>query len=320
MPVWDVFISHATEDKADVVLPLARALERAGLRVWLDRQELKLGDSLHEKIDEGLSKSRFGIVVLSPSFLAKRWPKKELDGLFTAEDVAGRTVILPVWHQMTKDVLAQHSPILAGRLAANTRDGIPDVARQVIDVVTQPGSGAPADVAPDPLRLFGALLERGPRRDEVVGFLSSYPWFVHAALGTAPDSDHWSVSLGGTTIDLAAYSARHSTNQKEFWLVEFGSSVNPLLEGGKPSDELVELIDALRATRQWVGRNLAAARRVVPALSPSFSAAVVIGRRDRLTSKETALLRRFQQEVPPVSVRTYDWIIDAAARRGGRQG
>ena len=50
---WDVFISHASEDKAAVTNPLANSLERAGLRVWLDRQELRLGDSLREKIDEG---------------------------------------------------------------------------------------------------------------------------------------------------------------------------------------------------------------------------------------------------------------------------
>ena len=68
---WDLFISHASEDKADVVIPLAHALELGGLRVWLDRQQLTIGDTLRQKIDEGLAQSRFGAVVLSEHFFRK---------------------------------------------------------------------------------------------------------------------------------------------------------------------------------------------------------------------------------------------------------
>jgi hypothetical protein len=55
---WDVFISHATEDKDEVARPLAQALHNAGLRVWLDENELQLGDSLRAKIDHGLANAR----------------------------------------------------------------------------------------------------------------------------------------------------------------------------------------------------------------------------------------------------------------------
>ncbi len=83
---WDVFISHASEDKDDVVRPLAEKLAGLGVRAWVDEQRLRLGDSLRERIDAGLSQSDFGIVVLSPFFFAKRWPKKELNGLAAMED------------------------------------------------------------------------------------------------------------------------------------------------------------------------------------------------------------------------------------------
>ena len=76
---WDVFISHASEDKQAVVLPLAEALRKRGVSVWIDAAELQLGDSLSEKIDDGLAGSRFGVVILSPSFFGKQWPKRELD-------------------------------------------------------------------------------------------------------------------------------------------------------------------------------------------------------------------------------------------------
>ena len=52
--LWDVFISHASEDKEEVARPLARALQEEGYCVWLDDNELSLGDSLRLKIDEGL--------------------------------------------------------------------------------------------------------------------------------------------------------------------------------------------------------------------------------------------------------------------------
>lgn len=68
---YDVFISHASEDKDCVVRPLAHALRIKGLNVWYDEFELKIGDSLRRKIDQGLSRSRFGIVVISRSFIKK---------------------------------------------------------------------------------------------------------------------------------------------------------------------------------------------------------------------------------------------------------
>jgi TIR domain len=82
---YDAFISHATEDKDTVVRPLAAALVRLGFRIWLDETELHVGDSLRKSIDAGLSKSRYGIVVLSKAFFAKNWPKYELDGLVARE-------------------------------------------------------------------------------------------------------------------------------------------------------------------------------------------------------------------------------------------
>jgi hypothetical protein len=132
--MWDVFISHASEDKASVARPLAERLEMCGLSVWIDEQTLTLGDSLREKIDEGLRQSRYGVLVLSPSFFAKRWPKRELDGLFTREDTEGK-VILPVWHNISAEEVARFSPLLAGRLAVSTTKGLGHVVKEILAVV-----------------------------------------------------------------------------------------------------------------------------------------------------------------------------------------
>src|SRR5271163_387555 len=95
---WDVFISHASEDKDTVARPLTELLRQAGLEVWLDENVLTLGDSLSRKIDEGLAQSEYGVVILSEQFFQKRWPPHELAGLAAKQLIGGHKVILPVWH------------------------------------------------------------------------------------------------------------------------------------------------------------------------------------------------------------------------------
>jgi hypothetical protein len=116
----DVFISHATEDKAEVANPLAEELRKLGLKVWYDEFELRVGDNLRRKIDEGLVRSRFGIVVLSSAFFEKNWPQYELDGLVEKEMQDRRKVILPLWHKISKDEVMRRSPSLADKVALST--------------------------------------------------------------------------------------------------------------------------------------------------------------------------------------------------------
>jgi hypothetical protein len=116
---YDAFISHAAEDKNDLVRPLAKRLRDLGFSIWYDEFELKVGDSLRRSIDRGLANSRFGIVVLSTAFFSKNWPQYELDGLVTKE-LSGGKVILPLWHKVSKDEVVAYSPSLADKLALST--------------------------------------------------------------------------------------------------------------------------------------------------------------------------------------------------------
>lgn len=73
----DVFISHASKDKQGIVSDLVSALQGQGVEVWYDAFELKPGDSLRRKIDEGLTRSRFGLVVVSRNFFEGAWAQQE---------------------------------------------------------------------------------------------------------------------------------------------------------------------------------------------------------------------------------------------------
>lgn len=109
---YDLFISHASEDKDAIVRPLATILERLSVRVWYDEFSLQLGDSLTASIDKGLQESRYGLVVLSKAFLSKKWPEYEYRSLMTRE-IDGERVILPLWYDVTKDDIKNFSLYLA---------------------------------------------------------------------------------------------------------------------------------------------------------------------------------------------------------------
>lgn len=133
--VWDVFISHASEDKAGVARPLAAALADHEVTVWLDELELRIGDSLRRKIDQGIRSSRFGVAILSPAFFAKGWTQYELDGLVTLT-VAGEQSLLPIWHDMGREDVLAHSASLADKVALRTADlPIAEIAAQIAAVV-----------------------------------------------------------------------------------------------------------------------------------------------------------------------------------------
>jgi hypothetical protein len=199
---WDVFISHANEDKDDFVRPLARGLEARGLKVWFDEFTLTVGDSLRRSIDDGLSRSRFGIVVISPAFLRKDWPQRELDGL-VAREIGGVKVILPVWHSITADLIRKYSPTLADRLAVSSAKGLEHVITELLRAIEQ-GSHLMPDRAtllqrmstpPAHLVESGTTFEELPighffrfycRNQAVIGFKGIFDARINSALVLTP--------------------------------------------------------------------------------------------------------------------------------------
>lgn len=128
---WDAFVSHAWEDKEEIAAPLATALRNYGISVWYDEFSLKVGDSLRRSIDRSLALSKYGIVIVSPHFLSKEWPQRELDGL-VAREIAGTKVILPVWHRIERSHLLRYSPTLADRVATHSELGVAKVVNDLL--------------------------------------------------------------------------------------------------------------------------------------------------------------------------------------------
>lgn len=97
-----VFLSHTSDDKP-FVRQLKKSLEDHGVEnVWLDEAEIQIGDSLTDKIEEGLTKTKFIGIVLSPKSIESKWVKRELEIAINREITTGEVVILPLLHQVCK--------------------------------------------------------------------------------------------------------------------------------------------------------------------------------------------------------------------------
>ncbi|MCP4895716.1 MAG: toll/interleukin-1 receptor domain-containing protein [bacterium] len=129
---YDVFISHASEDKELFVRPLAATLQTLGVQIWYDEFSLSIGDSLSRSIDKGLLESRYGVVVVSPDFIKKSWPEYELRGLVALEH-SRDSEILPVWHNVTRADVLGFSPSLADKFAVDSaREGAKGTALVIL--------------------------------------------------------------------------------------------------------------------------------------------------------------------------------------------
>ena len=100
-------------------------------------REVQIGDSLRRKIDKGIAKSNFGVIVISRDFINKGWTNYEIDGLITRA-VNGEQTMLPIWHNITKRELIDYSPSLADKLARSTTDfTVEEIADEITDQICE---------------------------------------------------------------------------------------------------------------------------------------------------------------------------------------
>lgn len=135
---FDVFVSHANDNKEEFVNKLTTALGKLDISIWYDANNLDWGDNWKLQIANGLKKCRFGIVVISPEFLGREWTEKELNELLQRQNETGEKVILPLLYKMTVDDMKKQYPQLADFQARtikpddDVRDIVIDFARILI--------------------------------------------------------------------------------------------------------------------------------------------------------------------------------------------
>lgn len=177
--VWDVFISHASEDKDTFVKDLADELEKHGIKVWYDDFTLKVGDSLRQTIAKGLAESRFGIVVLSPNFFKKHWTHQELSALF-AREKQDMKVILPIWLNLSVEEVAKLFPLLADRKAIHSNLGLDNIVNQLLSVIEPEQLVITEDISERTYHRILSLKVRKQIKQDLIRVLShsDYPLFM----------------------------------------------------------------------------------------------------------------------------------------------
>lgn len=307
MKEWDVFISHATEDKADVVLPLADLLQGKGLKVWLDTTEIEVGDSLRAKIDDGLARSRFGVVILSRSFFAKHWTKKELDGLTALED-SGHKVVLPIWHKVGKAEVTSHSPMLAGLYALRTIDGLDEVASRLAEVVLEPGSGSPSAAPPSLGRRLSNLVERNAGREEFFNFFLNHVGIVKIASMRRPYPDVLGIRASDRLEIMGFACWRDDQPDEGITLVIPGPPSNPLFDAKRdPLEPMQECIESIVGLSAVIGRGKAKTGDGRILTARSISARIIAGRLPFMSTDD--MLAREGLKEFDVTLRSYDQLV-----------
>lgn len=124
-----VFLSYASEDKI-LAEKIAQQLQANGIDTWWDEWCINSGDSLRQKIDEGLKDCTDFVVLLTPSSIEKPWVNQEMDaGLVKKLKAQCRFIALR--HNLSADMLP---PLLSGNKSPEIKDPDKDIAALINDI------------------------------------------------------------------------------------------------------------------------------------------------------------------------------------------
>lgn len=133
---WDIFLSYAQIDGAEVGRELCALLQELGVRVWFDEVVLQPGVSQALQMDKGLAQAHCGIALLTPAYIAGRfWTERELGALL------GKKTLIPVLHGVNFKQVAEYSGILPDLVGFETAEhSIAEIADKIAQAVLRQGS------------------------------------------------------------------------------------------------------------------------------------------------------------------------------------
>ena len=168
---WDIFMSHASPDKP-YVRGLVKALRAKGVSVWFDEDCIQPGEPSRQAIKNGLKKSTYGIVVLSPAYIADRkWTEHEFDALFAREEL-NSFIIMPVWHGVSKEDIKKYDPALADRNSISKTDDYVEIVENVLKLLGR----APTEAVFEPTQASASpsAQKYGPQELELIAYVWYY--------------------------------------------------------------------------------------------------------------------------------------------------
>ena len=139
-----VFLCYTSSD-TKLAESIATLLQENGIDTWWDKWCIAAGDSLREKIDEGLSECTHFLVLLTPHSIDKPWVNQEMDAGLVLK-LKNECRFLPVRHNLPASDLP---PLLAGMYSPEitTNEDITQLINDIYGVARSPAHGtAPKSV------------------------------------------------------------------------------------------------------------------------------------------------------------------------------
>jgi len=125
---YDLFLSHANEDKIDYINELHSVLIELGINIFYDKEKLNWGDNWKKAILEGVRESEFAIIIISKNVFDREWTERELNEFLHLQNESGQKTILPLFHNVEfkdlKDKYPQLEYILGIKSKETTKENI----------------------------------------------------------------------------------------------------------------------------------------------------------------------------------------------------
>ncbi|KIM06853.1 MAG: hypothetical protein KU38_11700 [Sulfurovum sp. FS08-3] len=130
-----LFISHSTQDKQTIALPLYQELLALNLDPWIDQEGIEPSDSLFQKINQAIAKSHYGVAIVSPAFIASEWTNRELQVLDNLRLEKRIKRLFLIYHEITREKVLCYYPLLSDDLALNSSEPIATLAQKIAEVI-----------------------------------------------------------------------------------------------------------------------------------------------------------------------------------------
>jgi hypothetical protein len=193
------FISHSSQDH-EFVVKFATDLRTNGVDAWFSKWEIKPGDSIPAKIDEGLEDCEFFIIVLSKSSIDRPWVQTELAAATVRKQSGKVRKIIPVKIQDCGDLPSTLASLLWEDFSNQPYDlAFGRVHDSIFGVDVRPPLGKPRTPRGEE-RFIATPPITGPNQQQVLGFITlqngrKEPFVRISGIAGWPDQLHYFRSL-----------------------------------------------------------------------------------------------------------------------------
>jgi hypothetical protein len=141
VPHPKVYLAHASDDKP-IVRSIAEYLMQNGVEVWFDEWEIEPGDSLRQKMEEGLGAMTHFAVVLTTKSIARPWVAKEID-VGMVRQVGGQSRFVPIVVDLDYEVLSPFfQAMLCLKIDPTNEDDLKGLVDRLHGVSLKPALGS----------------------------------------------------------------------------------------------------------------------------------------------------------------------------------